>query len=131
MVPFADLLIGATALSLGYSVLTVNARHFGRIPGLSVQRCDGPDGSVESGLLRVDSEPVQGACRPYSSAIERFVSDGENSPFRRIDQQFGKMTALRDDHHLPLTISVVFPADDNGSPKQDLLSRRRSVRATS
>ena len=26
MVPFADLLIGATALSLGYSVLTVNAR---------------------------------------------------------------------------------------------------------
>ena len=36
VVPFADLLIGATALSLGYSVLTVNARHFGRIPGLSV-----------------------------------------------------------------------------------------------
>jgi tRNA(fMet)-specific endonuclease VapC len=36
VVPFADLLIGATALSLGYSVLTVNARHFARIPGLSV-----------------------------------------------------------------------------------------------
>ena len=36
VVPFADLLIGATALSLGYSVLTFNARHFGRIPGLSV-----------------------------------------------------------------------------------------------
>ena len=36
VVPFADLLIGATALSLGYSVLTVNARHFGRIPGLPV-----------------------------------------------------------------------------------------------
>ena len=36
VIPFADLLIGATALSLGYSVLTVNARHFGRIPGLSV-----------------------------------------------------------------------------------------------
>jgi len=36
VVPFADLLIGATALSLGYSVLTVNVRHFGRIPGLSV-----------------------------------------------------------------------------------------------
>ena len=36
VVPFADLLIGATALSLGNSVLTVNARHFGRIPGLSV-----------------------------------------------------------------------------------------------
>jgi predicted nucleic acid-binding protein len=36
VVPFADLLIGAAALSLGYSVLTVNARHFGRIPGLSV-----------------------------------------------------------------------------------------------
>jgi tRNA(fMet)-specific endonuclease VapC len=36
VVPFADLLIGATALSLGYSVLTVNARDFGRIPGLPV-----------------------------------------------------------------------------------------------
>ena len=35
VVPFADL-IGATALSVGYSVLTVNARHFGGIPGLSV-----------------------------------------------------------------------------------------------
>jgi len=34
VVPLADLLIGATALSLRYSVLTVNARHFGRIPGL-------------------------------------------------------------------------------------------------
>ncbi|MGH9608928.1 MAG: PIN domain-containing protein [Bryobacteraceae bacterium] len=34
--PFADLLIGATALALGYSVLTVNVRHFQRIPGLSV-----------------------------------------------------------------------------------------------
>ena len=36
VIPFADLLIGATALVLGYSVLTVNDRHFGRIPGLSV-----------------------------------------------------------------------------------------------
>jgi tRNA(fMet)-specific endonuclease VapC len=36
VVPFADLLIGATALSLGYSVLTVNARRFGRIRSLSV-----------------------------------------------------------------------------------------------
>ena len=36
VVPFADLLIGATALSLGYSVLTLNARQFGRIPGLPV-----------------------------------------------------------------------------------------------
>ena len=36
VVPFGDLLIGATALSLGYSVLTVNVRHFERIPGLSV-----------------------------------------------------------------------------------------------
>jgi predicted nucleic acid-binding protein len=33
---FGDLLIGATALSLGYSVLTVNLRDFRRIPGLSV-----------------------------------------------------------------------------------------------
>lgn len=36
VVPFGDLLIGATALSLTYSVSTVNARHFGRITGLSV-----------------------------------------------------------------------------------------------
>ena len=36
VIPFADLLIGATALALGYSVLTVNVRHFEHIPGLSV-----------------------------------------------------------------------------------------------
>jgi tRNA(fMet)-specific endonuclease VapC len=36
VIPFADLLIGATALSLGFSVLTVNLRHFQRIPALSV-----------------------------------------------------------------------------------------------
>lgn len=36
VIPFADLLIGATALSLGFSVLTENPRHFQKIPGLSV-----------------------------------------------------------------------------------------------
>lgn len=36
IIPFADLLIGATALSLGYSVVTVNPRHFQRIPGLNI-----------------------------------------------------------------------------------------------
>jgi predicted nucleic acid-binding protein len=36
IIPFADLLIGATALSVGYAVATVNRRHFGQIPGLSV-----------------------------------------------------------------------------------------------
>jgi tRNA(fMet)-specific endonuclease VapC len=35
-VPIGDLLIGATALSLGFSVLTVNPRHFRLIPGLPV-----------------------------------------------------------------------------------------------
>ncbi len=35
-IPFGDLLIGATALSLGFSVLTVNLRHFQLIPGLKV-----------------------------------------------------------------------------------------------
>lgn len=35
-IPFSDLLIGATALSLGYSVLTLNLRHFGLVPGLQV-----------------------------------------------------------------------------------------------
>ena len=36
VIPFGDLLIGATALHLGYSVVTVNVRHFRLIPGLSV-----------------------------------------------------------------------------------------------
>jgi predicted nucleic acid-binding protein len=36
IIPFSDLLIGATALSLGYSILTINARHFRMIPGLNV-----------------------------------------------------------------------------------------------
>jgi len=34
--PLADLLIGVTALELGYSVATANLRHFQMIPGLSV-----------------------------------------------------------------------------------------------
>jgi tRNA(fMet)-specific endonuclease VapC len=36
VIPFGDLLIGATALSIGFSVLTENLRHFQKIPGLSV-----------------------------------------------------------------------------------------------
>ena len=36
VIPFGDLLIGATALSLGYQMLTGNLRDFQRIPGLSV-----------------------------------------------------------------------------------------------
>lgn len=36
VIPFGDLLIGATALSLGFKVLTGNPRDFQRIPGLSV-----------------------------------------------------------------------------------------------
>ena len=35
-IPLADLLIGATALELGYSVLTANRRHLDQIPGLAV-----------------------------------------------------------------------------------------------
>jgi predicted nucleic acid-binding protein len=34
--PLSDLLIGVTALELGYSVATSNLRHFQMIPGLSV-----------------------------------------------------------------------------------------------
>jgi tRNA(fMet)-specific endonuclease VapC len=34
--PLADLLIGVTALDLGYSVATGNLRHFQLVPGLSV-----------------------------------------------------------------------------------------------
>jgi tRNA(fMet)-specific endonuclease VapC len=35
-IAFEDLLIGATALYLGYAVATLNVRHFRLIPGLSV-----------------------------------------------------------------------------------------------
>ncbi len=35
-IPFADLLIGATALEVSYSLLTVNVRHFRLVPGLTV-----------------------------------------------------------------------------------------------
>ena len=35
-IPLPDLLIGVTALELGYSVGTANLRHFQQIPGLSV-----------------------------------------------------------------------------------------------
>src|SRR5580658_6432735 len=38
VIPFGDLLIGATALSLGYKVLTGNLRDFQRIPGLTVMQ---------------------------------------------------------------------------------------------
>ena len=36
VIPFGDLLIGATALSLGYAVLTGNLRDFRRIPNLTI-----------------------------------------------------------------------------------------------
>ena len=35
-IPPIDLMIGATALSLGFSLLTTNVRHFRMIPGLNV-----------------------------------------------------------------------------------------------
>ena len=35
-IPFVDLMIGATALHLSYSILTVNLRHFRQIPNLVV-----------------------------------------------------------------------------------------------
>ena len=35
-ISFEDLLIGSTGLYLGYSVATLNARHFRLIPGLSL-----------------------------------------------------------------------------------------------
>ena len=35
-IPLSDLLIGGTALELGFSVATANVRHFRLVPGLSV-----------------------------------------------------------------------------------------------
>jgi len=35
-IPLSDLLIGATALEVGYGVATANVRHFRLVPGLSV-----------------------------------------------------------------------------------------------
>ena len=37
-IPFQDLLIGATALQLGYAVVTGNPRHFRMIPNLNVRQ---------------------------------------------------------------------------------------------
>jgi predicted nucleic acid-binding protein len=37
-IPLSDLLIGASALELGYSVGTASFRHFQLIPGLNVIR---------------------------------------------------------------------------------------------
>jgi tRNA(fMet)-specific endonuclease VapC len=39
--PFEDLLIGATALELGFEVVTENARDFEKIPNLTVKRSEG------------------------------------------------------------------------------------------
>jgi predicted nucleic acid-binding protein len=36
VVPFSDLLIGATALHFGYAVGTSNVRHFRMIPALAI-----------------------------------------------------------------------------------------------
>ena len=36
IIPVIDLLIGATALHLGFPILTTNVRHFRKIPGLHV-----------------------------------------------------------------------------------------------
>ena len=38
-IAFEDLLIAATALQLGFGVVTGNVRHFEQIPGLKVVRC--------------------------------------------------------------------------------------------
>jgi len=38
VIPFADLLIGGTALYLGYALVTRNLRHFENIPGLKIAR---------------------------------------------------------------------------------------------
>ena len=35
-IDFPDLIIGATALHLGFDVVTLNVRHFQQIPGLQV-----------------------------------------------------------------------------------------------
>jgi predicted nucleic acid-binding protein len=37
-IALADLLIGSTALELGFAVATANARHFGLIPKLVIKR---------------------------------------------------------------------------------------------
>ena len=46
VIPFGDLPIGATALALGYTVLTANLRDFHRIPGLSVVQLATPHARI-------------------------------------------------------------------------------------
>jgi predicted nucleic acid-binding protein len=36
IIAFEDLVIGATALHLGFGVATLNAKHFQQIPGLNI-----------------------------------------------------------------------------------------------
>ena len=36
VIAFEDLVIGVTALHLGFDVATINLRHFQRVPGLNV-----------------------------------------------------------------------------------------------
>ncbi len=38
VIPFADLLIGGTALHFGYGLVTHNERHFEKIPGLKIAK---------------------------------------------------------------------------------------------
>lgn len=41
VIPFADLLIGGTALHYGYGLMTRNLRHFEKIPGLKIVKLKG------------------------------------------------------------------------------------------
>jgi len=41
-IPLADLLIGVTALELGFGVVTSNVRHFRLIPGLTISQLQSP-----------------------------------------------------------------------------------------
>ncbi|MGO4879567.1 MAG: hypothetical protein ACLP59_01950 [Bryobacteraceae bacterium] len=45
-IPLADLLIGVSALELGYALGTGNARHFQLIPGLDIVRYKPPNRSA-------------------------------------------------------------------------------------
>jgi predicted nucleic acid-binding protein len=39
-IPAPDLMIAATAIANGYDVITLDSRHFDRVPGLTVQLPD-------------------------------------------------------------------------------------------
>jgi hypothetical protein len=104
-ISFEDLLIGTTALYLGYSVATLNSRHFRLIPGLSVVQAsakykvkDLAGGVTKTPLLR---RPTQNCIIDPNDSIHHFVGrkvllDTLACPFSELPCKFSLSYEKRD-----------------------------------